>query len=173
MHQIAGIIEIDGEIVEEFDFKLAPHPKAKIEAEALKVADVTEDQVRAYPDQKVTFIKFKEMLKKYIDPYNAKQKAHLVGFNNRFFDDSFLRMWFELNGDQFIGSWFWHDTIDALVLASQYLLKRRPNMSSFKQSGVAMELGLKVEEGKLHDAMYDVKLARGIYRIVTGLDIEL
>jgi DNA polymerase III subunit epsilon len=173
IHQLAGIIEIDGQVVEEFDYKMAPHPKAKVEKEALDKGRVTEDQVKAYPDQKIMFLKFKQMLNKYIDPYNPKQKAHLVGFNNRFFDDPFLRMWFELNGDQFIGSWFWNDTLDALVLASQYLLHRRADMPSFKQSRVAKELGLDVDEGKLHDALYDVQLARGIYRIVTGLDIEL
>lgn len=173
IHQIAGIVEIDGKVVEEFDFKLAPHPKAKVEKEALAIAGVTEDIVRGYPNQEIVLLKFKDMLRKYIDPYNNKQKGHLIGFNNRFFDDPFLRMWFELNGDQFIGSWFWNDTIDVLVLASQYLLKRRADMPSFKQSRVAKELGIAVEEGSLHNALYDVNLARAIYRIVTGIDVEL
>jgi DNA polymerase-3 subunit epsilon len=173
IHQLAGLIEIDGKVVEAFNLKMAPHPKAKVEKEALAIAGVTEDQIRAYPDQKVVFLQFKQLLGKYIDPYNPKQKAHLAGFNNRFFDDPFLRMWFELNGDQFIGSWFWNDTLDVLVIASQYLLKRRADMPSFKQGRVAKELGLEVDESKLHDALYDVKLARAIYRIVTGLDVEL
>lgn len=36
IHQLAGCIEIDGEIVEGFNFKVAPNPKAIIEEEALR-----------------------------------------------------------------------------------------------------------------------------------------
>ena len=46
-------------------------------------------------------------------------------------------------------------------------------MPSFKQHRVARELGIEVDEDRLHDASYNVELTRGIYRIVTGLDIEL
>ena len=173
IHQLAGLIEINNEVVQTFDFKMAPHPKAKVEKEALAIAGVTEEIVRSYTDQAIVFKQFKDMLGAYIDPYNTMQKGHLVGFNNRFFDDPFLRMWFELNGDQFIGSWFWNDTLDVIVLASQYLIDRRPHMPSFKQGRVAKELGLKVEDGKLHNALYDVNLTRSIYRIVTGLEVEL
>ena len=59
------------------------------------------------------------------------------------------------------------------VLASQYLLKRRASMPSFKLKRVAKELGIVVEEESLHDAYYDVKLTRQIYRIVTGLQVEI
>lgn len=46
-------------------------------------------------------------------------------------------------------------------------------MPNFKLKTVAKELGLDVEDDKLHDARYDVLLTRDIYRIVTNLDIEL
>ena len=173
IHQLSGLIEVDGSVVESFDFKMAPHPKAKVEKEALNIAGVTEDQIRAYPDQAIVFKQFKALMGKYIDPFDKTHKAHLVGFNNRFFDDPFLRMWFELNGDQYIGSWFWNDTLDVLVLASHYLYRRRSTMPSFKQVKVAKELGIEVDESMLHDAAYDVHLTRCIYRIVTGLDYEI
>ena len=41
IHQLAGCIEIDGEIVESFNFKVAPNPKAIIEEEVLKVGGGT------------------------------------------------------------------------------------------------------------------------------------
>lgn len=168
IHQIAGYIEVDGKVVEEFNLHAKPNPKAKIEPEALKIAGIDELDLEFYPTMAETFDEFKGILSKYIDKYNTKQKAHLVGFNNRFFDDVFLRAWFEQNGDKFIGSWFWNNTLDVLVLASQYLLDRRADMPSFKLKRVAKELGIEVEEDKLHDAFYDVKLTRDIYKIVTG-----
>ena len=34
IHQIAGLIEIDGEVVEKFNFDTAPHPQHILEPEA-------------------------------------------------------------------------------------------------------------------------------------------
>lgn len=173
IHQIGGIIEIDDKIVHRFDFKLAPHPKAKIDQDALKVGRVTEEIIRSYPDQALVFAQFKAMLSDYIDPYDKTDKMYLIGYNNRGFDDFFIRMLFELNGDQFIGSYFWNDTIDALVLASQYLIGRRPNMPNFRLATVAKELGIFVDENNTHGAPYDAEITRKLYRIVTGLDFEI
>lgn len=36
IHQIAGMIEIDGEIVEAFNFNVQPHPKCIIEPRSLE-----------------------------------------------------------------------------------------------------------------------------------------
>lgn len=173
IHQIAGLIEINDEVVEKFNIFSRPHPKSLIEEGALRTCRKTQEELLSYPDMKHAHKEFKSVLGKYIDPFDTKQKAWNVGFNNRYFDDVFLRAWFKQNGDEFIGSWFWTDTLDTLVLASQYLIHRRAEMPSFKQHRVARELGIVVEEDRLHDASYDVELTHGIYRIVTGLDIEL
>lgn len=173
IHQIAGLIEINDEVVEKFNIFSKPHPKALIDEGALRACRKTQEELLSYPDMKYAHKEFKAILGKYIDPFDPRQKAWGVGFNNRYFDDVFLRAWFKQNGDEFIGSWFWTDTLDTLVLASQYLIHRRAAMPSFKQHRVALELGIVVDEDRLHDASYDVELTRGIYRIVTGLDIEL
>lgn len=173
IHQIAGLIEINDEIVDKFNIFSRPHPNALIDEGALRTCRKTQEELLSYQDMKDAHKEFKAVLGKYIDPFDTKQKAWIVGFNNRYFDDVFLRAWFKQNGDEFIGSWFWTDTLDTLVLASQYLIRRRASMPSFKQHRVARELGIVVDEDRLHDASYDVELTRGIYRIVTGLDIEL
>lgn len=49
IHQISGMIEIDGVEKERFDFHVQPNPKAIIEEQALSVAGVTREQVLAYP----------------------------------------------------------------------------------------------------------------------------
>jgi DNA polymerase-3 subunit epsilon len=76
------------------------------------------------------------------------------------------------NGDSYFGSWFYAGALDVMVLASQYLIKRRKNMPDFKLKSVAKELGIEVDETKLHDAEYDIYLTRAVYMIVTGLEIE-
>ncbi len=173
IHQLAGLVEVDDEIVEVFDIRTRPHPRAKIEPEALKIAKVTEEEILSYQPMEAALKEYKRILSRYVDPYNPKIKAYNVGYNNRYFDDVFLRAWFDQNKDTSIGSWFWSNTIDVLVLATEYLVERRPEMPSFKLHRVAKTLGLQVDDSRTHDTLYDVGLTRSIYRIVTGRDIEL
>lgn len=175
LHQVAGLIEVDDRVVETFDIRSRPHPKAILEPVALDVCKVTKEQLLSYPAMEDAKNEFCRLLGKYIDKYNKRQKAYLVGYNNRGFDDKFLRTWFELCGDNYFGSWFWADTLDALVFASEYLCveNRRQSMANFQLHTVARELGIVVEDERLHDAAYDAILARQIYRITTGREIEL
>jgi len=171
IHQLAALIEIDGEVVEKINWNMAPFEGAKIEEAALKVGGVTLKQVEAYPDQLEQFKAFKLTLTKYVDKFDKKDKFHLVGYNNCYFDDRFLRAWFERNGDEYFGSWFWADSLDVMVLASQHLYYQRPKMINFKLGTVAQTLGIQVLESKLHDGLYDVELTRAVYNKITNADL--
>lgn len=173
IHNLAGYVEVDGKVVEEFDIYLAPHEKAQIDASALKVCGVTEEQIRAYPCYRIGKKQFTDIVAKYIERWDKKKKAYLIGFNNRGFDDNFLKMLFELCGDTFFFGWFFPDTQDALIFASHYLEDRRVNMPSFKLKRVAIELGIEVDKIQLHGAKYDAYLTRLVYRIATGIDLEI
>ena len=168
IHQISGQIVIDGVIKETFDFHVQPNPKALIEDEALKVGNVTREQILAYPPMQQVYQEFVAMLGKYVDKFNKKDKLFLVGYNNAAFDNQFLRGFFLQNGDVYFGSWFWANSIDVMVLASAYLATRRPDMENFKLSTVARTLGVDVQSESLHDAMYDIELTKAVFDIVTG-----
>lgn len=173
IHQLSGFIEVDGEVYEEFDFRLRPHPKAQIEEEALKVGEVTLEQIMEYPDWKEVKVQICQMLSKYVNRFDKKSKMWLVGYNNRAFDDQFFRKLFELSGDQYFNSWFYSDSRDVLVLASEYLESRRIDMPNFQLHTVCKTLGIEVEDNRLHNATYDVYLTRQVYQIVTGREVEL
>lgn len=168
IHQISGQIVIDGVVKESFDFHVQPNPKALIEEEALKVGGVTREQILAYPPMQQVYQEFVDMLGKYVDKFNKKDKFFLVGYNNAAFDNQFLRGFFLQNGDVYFGSWFWSNSIDVMVLASAYLATRRPEMENFKLSTVAKTLGIVVNDDSLHDAMYDIELTKAVFDIVTG-----
>lgn len=171
IHQIAGYIEVDNEIVEEINLHVRPHPKAIIDPSALAICKVTEEQILGYPDMKDIYNQLINILSKYVDRYNKMEKMFLIGYNNRSFYDDFFRSWFEQNDDAFFFSCFWPNTLDVMVLATEYLLKIRPFMPSFKLSRVAHTLGIGVIENKLHDSYYDVYLTREIYRIINDYDL--
>lgn len=173
IHQFSGMLEIDGQVVESFDYRVAPNPKAIIEQEALKVGKVTSEQIQAYEPMDVIYRRFTGMLQKYVDKYDTKDKMYLCGFNSADFDNRFLRAWFRQNGDNYFGSFFYGEDLDVRIMAAQYLLKRRHRMENFKLMSVARELGIEVQDEKLHDALYDIELTRACYRIVTGIDYEI
>lgn len=163
IHQISGEIVIDGEVKESFDYKVQPNPKAIIEQAALDVAGVTKEQIMSYPTMGEVYSKLVAMLGKYVDKYNKHDKFHLVGYNNRGFDDNFFRGFFLQNGDNYFGSWFWSDSIDVLVLASTFLAPRRAELTNFKLATVADFMGIDTNAGKLHDASFDIYVTRQIF----------
>ena len=173
IHQMSGMLEIDGEVVEEFDYRVQPNLKAKLEPEALAVGRVTEEQIMAYEPMDKVYRRFTAMLQKYVNKFDKSDKIYLCGFNSADFDNRFLRAWFKQNSDSYFGSFFYGEDLDVRILAAQYLLNRRAGMENFKLMSVARELGIDVDESKLHDALYDIELTRACYRIVTGIDFEL
>lgn len=168
IHQISGEIVIDGVTRESFNYKVCPHPQCEIEEEALKVCNVTREQIMAYPSMKEVYADFVGMLSKYVDKYDKKDKFFMVGYNNASFDNYFLKAFFVQNGDNYFYSWFWINSIDVMVLATQHLMKQRHTMSDFKQETVARSLGIELDSEKLHDAAYDIQLTKEIYSRIGG-----
>lgn len=169
IHQISGEIVIDGISKESFNFNVCPHPKCEIEEEALKICNVTREQILAYPPMQSVYNQFVALLSKYVDKYDKKDKFFLVGYNNASFDNYFLKAFFVQNGDNFFYSWFWVNSIDVMVLATLHLLEHRPDMTDFKQETVARTLGIDIESEKLHDASYDIYLTKEIYKKIAKL----
>lgn len=166
IHQISGEIVIDGKSVETFDFKAQPNPKAQIEDAALAVGGVTREQIMAYPPMGQVYTQLVTMLAKYVNKYDKTDKFHLVGYNNRGFDDNFFRGFFLQNGDNYFGSWFWADSIDVLVLASTFLADRRADLPNFKLATVADFLGIDTTAGKLHDASFDIYVTKAVFDFI-------
>lgn len=156
-------LEWEREAVERFGYE---YLKAEILDEALAVGGVTREEIDAYPPMEEVYCKLVALLSRYVSKYNKADKFFLVGYNNASFDNQFLRGFFLQNGDNYFGSWFWSNSVDVMVLASQYLLAERPLMPNFKLSTVAAQLGVVVSEDKLHDALYDVDLTRDAYHIM-------
>lgn len=163
IHQIGGIIDIDGEEKERFDIRVAPNPVAAIEQEALDVAGVTMEQIQSYQPMASGYMQLLSILEKYVSRYDKKDKFYLAGYNNASFDNAFLRAFFVQNGNQFFGSYFWPNCLDVYVFVTPFLFDVRPGMENAKLMTVARQMGIEIDEDKLHDATYDIELTRLIY----------
>lgn len=167
IHQIAGQIVINDKVKESFDFKVKPNPMAKVSEIALEVGGVTLDEINAYPEMSSVLFEIKMMLEKYVDKFDRTDKFFLVGYNNNAFDNPFFRGFFLQNGDRYFGSWFWSSSIDVMSLAANYLQDVRHEMKDFKLMTVAKQLGIDVDNNKLHDGNYDIALTKEIYYLIT------
>ncbi len=173
IHQISGCIEIDGEVRECFDFKIAPNPAAKIDQAALDIGGVTLEQIQGYAHMSIGYLALVGLLGKYVDKYKKTDKFYLVGFNNASFDNPFLRAFFVQNGDNYFGSWFWSNPLDTFILATPVLMRERAGMTDFKLKTVCRQMGIEVDESRLHEASYDINLTRELYhRCLYGVPIR-
>lgn len=168
IHQISGKVIIDGVVRQTFDFKVRPKDGAEYDPEALRIGNVTKEQLEAYPSMREVFPQVILMLDQYVNKFDKGDKFFLVGFNNSHFDNGMFRQWFTDNGFKYFGSYFWSNSFDCMVLATPYLCDRRASMQDFKQSTVATALGITIDPSKLHDASYDIELCQAIYDKVCG-----
>lgn len=169
VHQISGAIVIDGEVKDRFNFRVRPHPSAIIDHQALAVCNVTFEQIMAYPEMPVIFSNIVSLISKYTTVDDNKDKFFISGYNSQSFDGGHFAKWFQRNSNiKLFNKSFWTVSLDVMILAQSYLMDVRHEMSNFKQSTVAAQLGLTVDESKLHDAEYDIDLCMAIYEIVSG-----
>lgn len=165
IHQLSGILVINGYAVRQFNYYLKPFEGAEITPEALEVGGVTLEQIMAYPDQSEGYEQLMQILDQYCLKFNKTDKIFFAGYNAGF-DNRFIRELFTRNGNNFFGSYFWAGTIDLMVLALDKLAPVRHEMENFKLVTTAKKLGIKVDETRLHDSEYDIWLTRQMHGIL-------
>lgn len=160
--QVAYIFEIDGKVELEASYQFSPHPKCHIDPKALEMSGLTEEEMRGQPkNYKGVYKQFVWDLSEFVQKFDKKDKFIFVGYNAHF-DESFVRKWFEMNGDKYFGSFFWSGRIDILSMAMEHLQSERPTMPNFQLGSVGDKLGIK-PNGDLHDALVDIRYTREVY----------
>lgn len=163
IHQLAGCIEIDGEVKEYFDIKMQPFKGAEIDKYALEVSHVSIEEIFNYDDNQFEgYLAFRRLLEQYVDKFNPQDKFFIIGYNVQF-DIGFLYEFFKRQGDNYLFSLCWGNHIDIETLATEKLIEKRHLMSDFKLMTVAKELNIIIEEEKLHNAEYDIFITRECY----------
>lgn len=165
--QIAGIIDIDGEAVEKFEYKIKPFPSQQIHPKSLEVTGYTHAQINRFDDPKRVFSAVKNIFKKYVDPFDKSDKFYLSGYNTTF-DEQFLRQFWKNNADNYFGSFFHFPVLDVAVVAAEYLKPQRHSMSDFKLMTVAEKIFDDIDPTAAHDAIYDIEITRRIYNEIAA-----
>lgn len=158
--QIAGIVDVDGEPVESFDFSM--NPAKEIDAGAEAIHGISSEEIAGYPSSEETYRAFTALLDRYVDAALQQTRLKPGGYNVSF-DLGFLDQWFLEVGGKSIYAYLTDDRVDpsAMMKAYQgYLGKKR--LPSWGLRGVASQLG--VELGRNHDALEDIRFTRELHR---------
>jgi len=166
--QISGMIEIDSQMVKEFDFRVKPFLGDKIEDEALKVNGITREDLEKFESPDLVFEKLIALFNQYVNPYDKSDKFFFIAYNARF-DWDFLSNFFLKNNHKYFSSYFFFPQIDVMYLAAEKLKSVRASMQNFKLQSVAEALGIQINKDLLHDAKYDIELTRLVYQKVTEI----
>ena len=162
IHQISGIIEIDGKVVEEFDIKFRPIEKRElVSPEALKVSGLSVEDLRARTVS--SFEAYGQLVKifdKYIDRYKKTDKFNMVGQNTKF-DYDFLAEWFRKHGNQYLYAYIFYHLIDIISTTAVFKLAGKMDVSDMKLATVAKFFGIEL---KAHDAQNDIRATREIFK---------
>lgn len=167
--QLSAAIEIDWQITNKLNYYIKPYPNdPPITEEATAKHGITAEIIQKnedgiFQEPNVIFDSLKQSLAEHVDPYNKQDKFFMIGYNILTFDDIVLRRFFKNNNDNYYGSWFWYPPVDVMAVCADVLMSRRISMPNFRLDTVAQYMGVNVEQNKLHNAMYDVKITREIF----------
>jgi DNA polymerase III subunit epsilon len=170
--QIGGIVEIDGVKMEEFSFCIKPFPDDVIEETALKankfvMREIMEEGT-AFEPPKLVFNALLKLLEKYIRHSDPRDKFLFIGYNSHSFDMPFVRNFFKKNKSQYFGSYFFFPSIDVMLAMAFLHAEERDLFPDFKLGTVCQKMGVEVSAVFQHDALYDAKLTRALYKKMIG-----
>ena len=157
--QIAGIIEIDGEIKDEFNYTCQPFSFENIEQSALDVNKRTIEELKGFNHPKLVKDAFTTKIGLYCDKFDRNDKFYPAGYNCKF-DIDFLAQWFNKSGDNYLGSWINWRALDPLPMLYIMDFKGEISLPNYKLETVANWYQMEL---KAHDAISDIKVSRAIF----------
>lgn len=158
--QISGVIEINGEIKEEFNIYLKPFKGAVIEDAALKVHGLTLEQIESFKETMDGYSELISIFDKYINKYDKNDKFIVAGYNVEF-DLKKLRKLAQMMGDKYINSYLGNKKVDPLYMIPAYqMLGKLPFLENDKLETWCNYFKINL---KAHDSLEDIKATRELF----------
>ena len=165
--QLAFVVEINDNVVEERDFLIRPFETDEIDDDALAIKGRTLEEIMENGrDPESVHSEIVEILSMYVDKFDAGDKFYPCGYNIAF-DTNFLIQFFKKNGDNYLGSWLrLAAQIDPLYILRMLDFMGKISMPDYKLESVANALDIEINA---HNALSDIKATIEIRKIVEEL----
>ncbi|UUV19492.1 3'-5' exonuclease [Fusobacteria bacterium ZRK30] len=161
MFQISGVIEVEGEVKEEFDIFCHPHEGADISEQALEVTGVSREKLDGFQSPKKAYEELIEIFSKYIDKFDREDKFIIAGQNVKF-DIDVLNRFFKRNNDNYLGSFLnYKQVFDTLsVYTALEIADVVPKLENHKLETICKIMG--VELSNAHNSLADIKATKEV-----------
>jgi len=167
MVQLAGIIEVDGEVKEEFNLFFQPLFGRKIELSALKVNGRTEAELMLFPSAAESMTALKAIFDKYINSRDRKDKFVAAGFNVNFDCDFLRETWFQVGDKYGPGSYIFNCPWDIRSDVARLIIKTGLRLKDYKLGTICRHFG--IDMAGAHNAIMDVRATRVLALLVENL----
>jgi DNA polymerase III subunit epsilon len=162
--QVAMIVEIDGKIVGEHDWRMCPPLGREVTDEALAVNGMTRQGLLDLPRPNEVKGEIDFFLSHFVDKYDRSDKLTIAGYNVAAFDIPFLRDYWELCDDKYFGSWFTNyplDVMQACCILRHYRLLHMDRLGNLKLATVCEDFDVRLDTA--HDALADIRATRELW----------
>ena len=157
--QLSGIIRIDKNDVEKFNFYIKPFENSEVNEKALEVQGRTLEELKTdkYVEEKEVYKQFIKLLDKYIDKYDRTDKFIVAGYNVRF-DVDILKAFFQRHGNNFLFSYLDSSMLDPLYsIRLLQIAEVLPVLENNKLETWCKHFGIEL---KAHDSLEDIEATK-------------
>lgn len=160
--QFAAIIEIDGKVVEEINWRCQPTRWDCVDADALRTTGITIEELKKQQPAEKMFADVKTLLGKYIPKYSKMPDRFYPAGHNVSFDLDFLNAFFKQHGNAEDRQWGitsyqnWR-ALDSRVFSNFLAVNGHINLPDVKLSTLAKHFNIEINA---HDALSDIRATR-------------
>lgn len=162
--QLAAIIEINGQIVDEIDLKMQPLAGKKVNAEAISKHGMTLDIIKGFDSACSSYDNFERFLLKH-NPCPVKTNRYIMAGYNPDFDCRFLSRWYS---DITCGPYaYWKhlqfSPVDVMPVLRAMRYAGILNLPDTKLETACKHFGIEIQA---HDALSDIRATRELTHMV-------
>ena len=157
--QFAGIMEIDGKVVDEIEVKMQPISYENVEQGALDVHGYSLEDFKSFPSAREGYLRILQFLDQHVSKFDKTDKLLSAGQNIKF-DMEFLRQNFIKNNNVFFGSYFDYHFIDLQAITALMIKNKKLGIVNYKLETVCKELGIEIVA---HDAISDIRATKACF----------
>ncbi len=154
--QIAGMVEIDGEVMGSFNYHCQPISFENVSPKALEINGLTMEDLKGFKPPAEVKDQLTDFLSGHCDKFAPNDKFYPAGYNARF-DVDFLAAWFTKLGDKYLGSWWNWKYIDPLPHLFLADYRGEISLKNYQLKTVCESYGIPLDA---HDALSDVRATR-------------